>query len=85
MGGLIYFSHNIQDEAQLTEMLQNTQNFQGPMFLGIDEEGGIVSRIADSGLAENVGSMAKVGEAGGFGSGERKKQCHCGVSCGLWI
>lgn len=64
VGGLIYFSHNIQDEAQLTEMLQNTQNFQGPMFLGIDEEGGIVSRIADSGLAENVGSAADIAASG---------------------
>ena len=64
VGGLIYFSHNIQDEAQLTEMLQNTQNFQGPMFLGIDEEGGIVSRVADSGLAENVGSAADIAASG---------------------
>ena len=34
------------------------------MFLGIDEEGGIVSRIADSGLAENVGSAADIAASG---------------------
>ncbi|MDE6962662.1 MAG: beta-N-acetylhexosaminidase, partial [Lachnospiraceae bacterium] len=33
VGGLIYFSQNIQDEAHLTAMLQNTQGFKGPMFL----------------------------------------------------
>ncbi len=64
VGGLIYFSQNIQDEAQLTEMLQNTQGFKGPMFLAVDEEGGIVSRVAESGLAENVGSAAEIAASG---------------------
>lgn len=64
VGGLVYFSHNIEDEAQLREMLQNIKNWKSPIFLGVDEEGGAVSRVAESGLAENVGSMAEVGAAG---------------------
>lgn len=68
VGGLIYFSHNIQDGDQLTEMLQNTKSWQGPIFLGVDEEGGSVSRVAESGLEENVGSMADVAASGDAGA-----------------
>ena len=64
VGGLIYFSHNMQDEAQLTEMLQNTQSWQGPIFLGVNEEGGAVSQVAESGLEENVGKMADIAASG---------------------
>lgn len=65
VGGLIYFSQNIKDSAQLTEMLQNTQNWRTyPVFLAVDEEGGKVSRVAESGLADNVGSMGEIGSGG---------------------
>ncbi|MDE6964389.1 MAG: glycoside hydrolase family 3 protein, partial [Lachnospiraceae bacterium] len=62
--GPIYFSQNIPDEAQRTETLPTTQGFKGPMFLAVDEEGGIVSRVAESGLAENVGSAAEIAASG---------------------
>ncbi|MCM1127592.1 MAG: glycoside hydrolase family 3 protein [Lachnospiraceae bacterium] len=62
VGGLIYFSQNIKDSAQLTEMLQNTQNWvKYPTFLGVDEEGGSVTRVAKAGLADDVGPMAEIG------------------------
>lgn len=65
VGGLIYFSQNIKSADQLTEMLANTKNWcTYPLFLGVDEEGGTVSRVADSGLADNVGNMADIGSGG---------------------
>lgn len=64
VGGLIYFSRNIKDANQLTEMLQNTRSFSRySIFLGVDEEGGMVSRVAQNGLADNVGNMADIGAA----------------------
>ena len=65
VGGLIYFSQNIKDAEQLSEMLQNTADWSNyPIFLAVDEEGGSVSRVAEAGLAENVGSMSEIGASG---------------------
>lgn len=65
VGGLIYFKQNIKSEEQLIEMISNTKSWSKyPLFIGIDEEGGSVSRIAESGLAENVGTMKEIGAAG---------------------
>lgn len=62
VGGLIYFEQNIRSEEQLTEMLSNTVAYSRyPIFLAVDEEGGSVSRIADAGLAENIGSAQTIG------------------------
>ena len=62
VGGLIYSSKNILDEAQLKEMLQNTKSYsKSAIFLGVEEEGGSISPVAESGLAENVGKMADIG------------------------
>lgn len=51
VGGIIYFSKNLQSPEQVKKMLGNTQQFameeKGiPMFLMVDEEGGQVTRIA---------------------------------------
>jgi beta-N-acetylhexosaminidase len=53
VGGLIYFGANIVDEEQLRSLTRNTQEYaQGimgiPILLGIDEEGGRVSRIGSN-------------------------------------
>lgn len=65
IGGLIYSSQNIKDSGQLTEMLGNTHEWSKyPIFLGVEEEGGEVSRVAQAGLADNVGSMAEIGASG---------------------
>ncbi|MCH5270008.1 MAG: beta-N-acetylhexosaminidase [Lachnospiraceae bacterium] len=65
VGGIIYFKQNIQSEEQLTEMLSNTALFSRyPLFLAVDEEGGSVSRVAEAGLAENVGSAKDIGATG---------------------
>lgn len=62
VGGLIYFKQNITSADQIAEMLTATKNaMMYPVFLAVDEEGGSVSRVADAGLAENVGDMADIG------------------------
>lgn len=58
VGGIIYFSKNIQSVDQFKKMVTNTKDFSKyPIFLGIDEEGGSVSRIANSSI-----SVTKVAE-----------------------
>lgn len=50
VGGIIYFSQNIRDEEQITEMISNTQSYSKiPLFIGVDEEGGsLVARIGNN-------------------------------------
>lgn len=65
VGGLIYFKQNIQSEEQIKEMLANTVSFcPFPIFLGVDEEGGKVARVADALNLDNVGPMAEIGATG---------------------
>lgn len=65
VGGIIYFKQNMQTEEQLTQMLSNTTVYSRyPIFLAVDEEGGSVSRVAEAGLAENVGSAKDIGATG---------------------
>ena len=65
VGGLVYFKQNIQCEEQLREMLANTASYSTfPIFLGVDEEGGRVARVADALGLENVGPMADIGSTG---------------------
>src|SRR5699024_12175253 len=45
VGGICYFAANLVDRAQTISMLENTQSYaKTPLFLGVDEEGGRVSR-----------------------------------------
>ncbi len=47
VGGVIYFSQNIKSREQITQMITNTQSYSKiPLFVGVDEEGGRVARIA---------------------------------------
>ena len=49
VGGIIYFAKNLEDRAQSVEMLQNIQSYSKiPLFLGTDEEGGVVSRVGSN-------------------------------------
>lgn len=53
VGGIIYMSGNIVEEKQFKEMTENMMKFSEeisgiPIFLGIDEEGGTVARIANN-------------------------------------
>ena len=65
VGGIVYFAKNIQSADQLKSMISNTRSFSRyPLFIGVDEEGGSVSRIAGSGLASKVDSAQKIGQTG---------------------
>lgn len=64
VGGIIYFAKNIQSSDQISEMLQKTQEMSRyPLFLGVDEEGGTVARVADS-----VSDISNTGNASDLGS-----------------
>ncbi|MDE5940436.1 MAG: beta-N-acetylhexosaminidase [Lachnospiraceae bacterium] len=66
VGGLIYFGQNILDKEQITGMLANTASMSNyPIFLAVDEEGGDVSRVANSKVeVTKVDDMASVGAGG---------------------
>ena len=66
VGGLIYFGQNILDREQITTMLANTTSMSNyPIFLAVDEEGGDVSRVANSRVeVTKVDDMAAVGAGG---------------------
>ena len=49
VGGIIYFASNLQDREQTQQMIANTQSYSKiPLFIGADEEGGIVSRLGSN-------------------------------------
>lgn len=66
VGGLIYFTKNIQSEEQLTEMITNTKEWSKyPLFIGVDEEGGSISRVAESKIdVEKVPAAAELAQDG---------------------
>ncbi len=61
VGGIILFSGNAQEKVQLMKLLgELSVSFEIPVFLGVDEEGGIVSRLSDTcGVTDN-GNMSEV-------------------------
>ncbi len=62
VGGLIYFTKNIQSEDQIRKMIENSVSYcKYPIFIAVDEEGGGVSRLAESLKLDNVGNMADIG------------------------
>lgn len=65
VGGVVYFSQNIRSESQIVEMVKKTQEYAGiPMFMGVDEEGGRVSRLSRVGVTDTLDPMATYGAAG---------------------
>ena len=58
VGGVILFGRNVESPAQLARL---TQSFHAvakfPLLIGIDQEGGTVSRLRD-GFCESPGAMA---------------------------
>lgn len=65
VGGLIYFTKNIQSEDQIKKMVENSISYcKYPLFIAADEEGGEVSRLAESLKLDNVGDMADIGSTG---------------------
>jgi beta-N-acetylhexosaminidase len=69
VGGIIYFSSNLVTVDQTTEMLANIQTYSKELtgrglFLGVDEEGGSVARVADSLGTTSFDDMSVYGDAG---------------------
>ena len=66
VGGLIYFGQNILDKEQIMTMLSNTASMSNyPIFFAVDEEGGEVSRVANSKVeVTKVDDMASIGAGG---------------------
>lgn len=68
VGGIIYFSQNFQDTDQTSEMISNTQDYAReaganiPLFVGVDEEGGTVARLASKLDTTEFDDMATYGE-----------------------
>ena len=49
VGGICYFAHNMEDPTQTATMLLSTMQYaKTPVFLSVDEEGGIVSRLGSN-------------------------------------
>ena len=87
VGGLVYMSANLTGPDQTTEMLSNMKNFSQdtvglPIFLGVDEEGGTVTRIASNqefGVTD-VGNMSTVGA-----SGDAQNAYNAGSTIGTYL
>ena len=68
VGGLIYFSHNLETPAQTIAMIEGLQEASKlGLFISVDEEGGGVVRIADNPAMgvkwfDNMGSVGKTGD-----------------------
>lgn len=71
-GGVILMGGNIQTDAQVLELTTALQqNSETPLFIGVDEEGGMVSRLgsaegitmADVGTMQSIGNQGDVQEA----------------------
>lgn len=66
-GGIIMMGSNVQSDSQVSELTANLQESSRiPLFIGVDEEGGIVSRLGKTeGITmDNVGPMSAVGATG---------------------
>ncbi len=65
VGGIIYFKPNLKDRNQTIEMISNTQSYSKiPLFISVDEEGGLVSRLGSNPAMETTEhpTMAEIGE-----------------------
>ena len=82
VGGFIYFDKNIEDGEQLKGMLSGTvSKSRYPLFLAVDEEGGSVSRVANSSIEViRVGDMASIGE-----SGDTTQAYEAGLTIGAYL
>lgn len=71
VGGIILMENNIQSEDQVKELtagyqLLGSELVDLPVFVGVDEEGGRVARIANAGIMDtpHFSSMYEVGASG---------------------
>lgn len=66
-GGVILMGDNLESDAQVQTLNWDLQEASTiPLFIGVDEEGGMVSRLGGTAgiTTTNVGSMAAIGRTG---------------------
>ena len=88
VGGLCYFAQNITGSQQLRDLLANTCDIASQSgagiapFLTVDEEGGLVARVANSGYfdVESFSNMAEVGT-----TGDETKAAYVGTTIGTYL
>ena len=65
VGGVILFGDNIAGREQVTALLSGMQGASRiPLLLGVDEEGGLVSRLSGAGITQRYDPMAVYGAEG---------------------
>ncbi|MBR1530264.1 MAG: glycoside hydrolase family 3 protein [Oscillospiraceae bacterium] len=69
VGGIVYFSQNLEDEEQTKDMISGAQDYMKEvhhvgMWIAVDEEGGTVARVSDSLDTRFFDDMAVYGEEG---------------------
>ena len=87
VGGLIYNSQNLVDIDQTKTMMAKMQQYADsrislPVFLGVDEEGGSVTRIASNeayGIT-NIDNMSDIGA-----TGDTQNAYQAGVTIGTYL
>lgn len=83
IGGVVFFQRNILSPTQMTDFINEIkEQSEIPLFIGIDEEGGLVSRIANS-KGFNVTkyeSMETIGM-----TGDSKKAYEVGITIGSYL
>ena len=92
VGGVIMMQPNIISPEQITALNQQLQGLSlertgFPVFLGVDEEGGNVARIAslENFPVENVGNMKEVGAQGDIKNAHRVGNYICNLFEIVWI
>lgn len=88
VGGLCYFAQNITGDQQLRDLLAGTCDIASRSgagiapFLTVDEEGGLVARVANSGYfdVESFSNMAEVGA-----TGDETKAAYVGTTIGTYL
>ncbi len=65
VGGIILFADNISSREQLLSFNgEIAAAFDTPVFIGVDEEGGTVSRLGSKGIITDNGNMRDIGNSG---------------------
>ncbi|MBO7589300.1 MAG: glycoside hydrolase [Bacteroidaceae bacterium] len=82
VGGIILYAHNIEDETQLAQFIQQIRALKGSPLLCIDEEGGRVARIGNNSNfnVKTYESMNSIGN-----TGNPANAYECGNTIGTYL
>lgn len=82
VGGLIFFTSNLKSREQVQEMLSDLKSYTKiPLFLSVDEEGGKVARVAESGIqVPEISDMQQIGA-----TGDTQKASEVGDTIGTYL